>query len=151
MERETFDGVEVLYHEGFHRGLFFCAPHRDTGDPVTVSMTFWDMVKPILVGPREMPEKVELLADLSSPIKAFLREECEVKPGAEAPCDDVYRAWVRFCVRSGRDHPGTVQSFGRDLRAASPVLGVQQRRLSGRGRVRCFVGLKLRPTAQEGA
>ncbi len=101
------------------------------------------------VQPKSAQEEVELLADLSSPIKAFLRERCEVKPGTQAPCEDVYRAWVRFCAQNGREHPGTVQTFSRDLHAAVPTLQVQRPRVKGGGRVRCFEGMKLLP--EEGA
>ncbi len=102
------------------------------------------------VQPRSAQEEVQLLADLSSPVKAFLRDECELRPGVEVPCAEVFDRWQKFCRQNGREHSGTAQSFSRDLHAAIPGLGVQQRRIPERGRVRCFVGVKLRERPVDG-
>lgn len=85
------------------------------------------------------------LEDLGSPIGAFLRDACEVSPSAAEACDQTYQRWCDWCAQQGRDHPGTVQTFGRDLRAAVPGLTVIQPRdrLTGR-QVRFYQGIGLR-------
>jgi putative DNA primase/helicase len=73
------------------------------------------------VQPASAAEAVQELEDLSSPIGAFLREKCEIKPGRTVEADLLFQTWCSWCKTQGRDHPGTVQSFGRDLRAACAV------------------------------
>jgi len=43
-------------------------------------------------------------------------------------CDTLFAAWKLWCADQGRDHAGTVQTFGRDLRAAIPRIRIRQRR-----------------------
>jgi phage/plasmid-associated DNA primase len=86
---------------------------------------------------------------LGSPIKAFVREECELEAVAEVSCSEVFARWQIFCRQSGREHPGTAQSFSRDLHAAVPVLQVKQHRTKN-GRVRYYVGVKLRERPVDG-
>jgi putative DNA primase/helicase len=73
-------------------------------------------------------EAVAELEDLASPIGAFLRQRCQVAPGKHVGCDRLYAAWKLWCTDQGREHPGSVQTFGRDLRAAIPHIRVVQRR-----------------------
>jgi putative DNA primase/helicase len=89
-------------------------------------------------------ESMQELEDLTSPIGAFLRERCEIGPAYSANVDTVYFAWKSWCDTQGRDHAGTKQTFGRDLRAALPGLKTLRPRTEY-GRVREFQGLKLRP------
>lgn len=94
------------------------------------------------IEPASSRAAVEDLEDLLSPIGAFVRERCVVAPGNRAWVDDLYQAWRGWCESNGRDHPGTVQSFGRDLAAAVP--SIQTRRHSKAGR---FVeGIELATT-----
>ena len=58
------------------------------------------------------------LQELSSPVTAFVREECVVAPGQRAWIDDLYGAWVIWCGREGRTVVSNKQTFGRDLVAA---------------------------------
>jgi putative DNA primase/helicase len=81
---------------------------------------------------------------LASPIKAFLRDRCEVGPGKSVPCEDLFKAWQEWCRSQNRDAVGTLASFGRDLRAAVPGLTTPQRRVDGRRRRR-FEGVGLIP------
>ena len=88
-------------------------------------------------------QALEQLEDLSSPIGAFVRERCESGPSCTVEVEEIFGAWKTWCEAQGRDHPGTKQSFGRDLSAAVPGLTVAQ--LGSRGeRVRVYQGLKLR-------
>ena len=92
--------------------------------------------------PSSARQALEQLEDLSSPIGAFVRDHCEIGPPYTVEVEDIFGAWKTWCEAQGRDHPGTKQSFGRDLSAAVPGLTVAQ--LGSRGeRVRVYQGLKL--------
>jgi putative DNA primase/helicase len=95
------------------------------------------------VQPPSALDAVRQLEDLASPIGAFIREECETAPGHCVEINRLFQAWSSWCERQGRDHPGTAQTFGRDLRAALPWLKVNQPR-EGEGRLRYYQGLRLR-------
>lgn len=96
-----------------------------------------------LLQPTSSADAIRDLEDLGSPIGAFLRDRCEAGPACEAECGSVFDAWKHWCRANNRDHPGTVQSFSRDLRAAVPGLRTTQRR-GPHGHERDFVGLRLR-------
>jgi len=93
------------------------------------------------IQPASADEAIEEMEELSSPVTAFLRDCCELEPGAQTPVDDVWTSWQRWCARVGR-HISTVQTFGRDLRAAAPGVEAKQTRAFG-GRVRVYEGLRL--------
>lgn len=94
------------------------------------------------VVPESSSEAMREMEDLGSPISAFIRDRCEVEPGVSISVDQLYKAWVAWCGENGRDHPGTQQRFGRDLRSAVPGLVVRQRTVSG-ARVRTYEGIRL--------
>jgi len=96
-----------------------------------------------LVLPASSRQAVEELEDLSSPIGAFLRQNCVVKSGEAVVASHLFLRWQEWCRKHGRDHPGTTQSFGRDLRAAVPGLTIKQPR-DGEKRVRTYEGLRLK-------
>lgn len=73
-------------------------------------------------------DAVLALQDLVSPMAAFVRDECTVGAGHEIVVSDLYTAWRTWCEDNGRDRPGTLQTFGRDLRAVIPQLRVQRPR-----------------------
>lgn len=85
---------------------------------------------------------LEQLADLGSPIGAFVRAECTVAPGLSVGTDRLFDVWKDWCTQQGRDHPGTKAVFGRDLAAACPGIRVAQRR-DGDYRYRVYEGLGL--------
>jgi putative DNA primase/helicase len=95
------------------------------------------------VQPESGKKLIEDLEDLSSPIGAFIRECCVVKPGCEVFVRDLYDRWKRWGEDKGRKDAGTEQVFGRDLKAAVPTIDVRQPR-SGGGRVRVYEGIRLR-------
>jgi putative DNA primase/helicase len=80
------------------------------------------------VQPRSALDHVRQLEDLASPIGAFLRERCVIGAGHTVEINRLFKLWREWCTEQGRDHPGTAQSFGRDLRAAIPGLKVSQPR-----------------------
>ena len=95
------------------------------------------------VQPPSAAALVQEFEDLGSPIGAFVRERCEVGPAYDVPKDRLFQAWKTWCAENGREHPGTVQTFGRNLRAVLPGLGESQPRVLG-ARVRYYEGIRLR-------
>jgi putative DNA primase/helicase len=73
--------------------------------------------------PTSSADAVLSLQDLASPMSAFVRVTCVVGPEHEVPVSDLFAAWKSWCDDNGRYRPGTVQTFGRDLRAVVPGLG----------------------------
>lgn len=92
--------------------------------------------------PDSAREAVEELEALGSPISAFIKESCTVAPGVRCPADDLFEAWKAWCEANGRREAGTVQSFGRDLRAVVSGLKVT-RPGSGVLRQRHYEGIAL--------
>jgi putative DNA primase/helicase len=93
--------------------------------------------------PASSADAVQELDELGSPITSFVREQCEVSTGSSVDVDDLFKAWKTWCEGQGRDHPGTKQSFGRDLSAAFPALRVTQPRVGGE-RIRRYEGIGVR-------
>ena len=78
------------------------------------------------VQPASSAEAIEELEDLGSPIKAFIRERCEIGPCQSIGCQVLFEAWQTWCEMQSRKDAGTVQTFGRDLRAAVPGLKTER-------------------------
>ncbi len=76
--------------------------------------------------PRSAQELVQEMEDLSSPVSAFVREECLLGHGRRETIDCLYIAWKDWCEGQGRQHIGTKQSFCKDLTAA--FSGIKLRR-----------------------
>jgi putative DNA primase/helicase len=91
--------------------------------------------------PKSARGAIQELEDLGSPISAFIRERCTVGPGKSVLAQTLYSAWTAWCEAQGRDHSGTVQTFGRDLRAVVPWLNVTQPRSAGQART--YEGIAL--------
>ena len=75
-------------------------------------------------------------------IRVFIREHCNVGPGRTVECGMMFGRWKVWCGEQGRDRPGTLQTFGRDLRAAVPGLKTSYPR-TGEGRTRHYEGIGL--------
>jgi len=91
-----------------------------------------------LVQPKSSADTIQALEDLSSPIGAFLRDRCQVSPGATVSRDAIYDSWVHWCASQGRGQAGNAATFGRDLRSAVPCL--TDTKIHG---VRHYSGLRL--------
>ena len=81
---------------------------------------------------------------LSSPVRAFIADECEVGPMQEVGVKELFRGYCSFCFTCNR-RPGDIETFGRDLRAALPEIETKQRRVDGK-RERYYRGIALRET-----
>ena len=92
--------------------------------------------------PASAAQAVQEMEDLSSPISAFLRQRCRIGPECIVEAATLFEAWNEWCKSQGRDHPGTVQTFGRDLRAALPALAISQHRINAAIR-RFYDGISL--------
>jgi putative DNA primase/helicase len=106
----------------------------------------WDRLRKLgrFVQPQSGQELHEALEELTSPIGAFLREQCVLDPDQQVTIGELFGRWQTWCRASGRDHPGTQQSFAKDLWAAVP--GLRRLRVSaGGGRARSYGGIGLRP------
>ena len=83
---------------------------------------------------------------LSSPVKAFLDECCEVDCQAGVCRKDLQLAWQFWCEENGH-MPGSKADFGRKLRAVVPRIDDERRRING-GREWWYVGVTLTPEAR---
>lgn len=92
--------------------------------------------------PASAAELFEDAEALASPIRVFLRERCELGGSHVTPTQELYRAWREWCERQGRDRPGTVEMFVRDLRAAVPTLETTRPR-DGSRRVPSYAGIRV--------
>lgn len=91
-------------------------------------------------------DNVIALADMASPTGAFVRDRCHVGPEHAIEPDRLFLGWRRWCVNNGRDHPGTLQRFSRDLRTVVPAIRTAQARVGGQ-RVRRLQGITLKNPA----
>ena len=86
-----------------------------------------------------MTDEMERLA---SPVRAFVDEQCVIHPAGEIQCAELFKAWQDWCKVNGRRQSGTLQTFGRDLRAACSSIRTVQRREANRARF--YEGIRLR-------
>lgn len=92
------------------------------------------------VQPSRSAETVAEMADLSSPIAAWLREACVVERGRKVVCSEAYEAYRTWCAINGQKIESET-TFGRDLKAASGCERKQIREGAARPRVYLGVGL----------
>ena len=74
------------------------------------------------IQPASVAEAVQDMEDLSSPVKAFVRDCCVVRIGCRVYVDDLYHAWKQWCESEGRQAATNKQTFGKDLGAAVPLV-----------------------------
>jgi putative DNA primase/helicase len=94
------------------------------------------------VSAREMVDELE---EITSPIKIFLQERCELSPAGQATVTDLFVVWCGWCQEQNRP-AGTKQLFGRDLRTVLPRLKMRRLGAEG-GRERIYEGLAIKPRA----
>ena len=110
------------------------------------SLDGWDALQREgrFTSPQSSMDALLEIEGLSSPVKAFIADVCVVDALAAIDCNLLYREWCGWCKSQGRDHAGTLQTFGRDLRAAAAGVKTQQYRVGDGSRPRRFVGVGLR-------
>jgi putative DNA primase/helicase len=99
------------------------------------------------IEPRSSSDAILALQDLVSPCSAFVRDCCERGIGHEVAVADLYAAWREWCELNGHK-AGSVQTFGRDLRAVIPTIRVT-RPEDGGARPRHFQGVRLKPESTD--
>ncbi len=92
------------------------------------------------IQPKSGVEIAEELGELSSPIEAFIKEQCDLGPTLEVEISDLFEAWRGWCSDNGRSHPGTKQTFGKMLHAALPQTRATRPRRAGEP-VRHYAGI----------
>jgi putative DNA primase/helicase len=85
---------------------------------------------------------IEELVTMTSPIQAFVKDRCEIKPQAMISAADLFSAWKEWCAFTGHIYSGTLQTFGKNLRAAFPMLEIA-RPQENYSRERCYRGISL--------
>ena len=95
--------------------------------------------------PKSSTDSILALQDLVSPVAAFVRDRCDVGVGHEILIADLFADWKTWCEDNGHK-PGSVQTFGRDLRAVVPHLRVARPRDGDSNRERRYAGLRLSTT-----
>jgi putative DNA primase/helicase len=94
------------------------------------------------VMPASACASIQELEDLTSPIAAFIREECTVGPESWIECDTLWKRWCAWCETQGRTHPGSQPTFGRDLSSAIPTLHRARLRGDNGGRLYAYMGIQ---------
>jgi putative DNA primase/helicase len=94
--------------------------------------------------PKASEEAVAALADLVSPMSAFVRDRCDHGADYEIRIDTLYEGYRDWCRDSGIT-PVTKPMFGRDLHAVLPRLRTIQPRSDNQKR--SYVGIQLKPPA----
>jgi putative DNA primase/helicase len=89
--------------------------------------------------PQSSLEQIQVLEDLSSPVKAFLRERCVVGPTETVRVKSLYGAWRDWCEAEGHTASSNI-AFGRSLRGV--VTGIA---LQGMGQAKKYRGVGLKP------
>ena len=95
------------------------------------------------IQPESAREAVDDIETLGSPVKAFVRDCCEVGPGLSVLVDNLFEAWSEWCEGENRKDPGTKEWFGRNLHSTVPGLRVRKPQAAGE-RVRSYEGIALR-------
>jgi putative DNA primase/helicase len=94
-----------------------------------------------LLQPKAGRDTLNDFVRLSSPVKAFLDDCCEVAPNATVASSDLQEAWKAWCQQNGHE-PGSHSYFGAKLSAALPGLRRRRQRVEGR-QVYLYDGIAL--------
>ena len=97
------------------------------------------------IQPSSGQDLIDDLHDLSSPIKAFVRDACILGHEFEISIGEIFDLWETWCKENGRDHKGQKQTFARDLVSAFPNLKKKKSRIGSEREIR-YVGIGERET-----
>jgi putative DNA primase/helicase len=118
------------------------------------SLDGWERLKKrkYFILPKSSKESLAELEELSSPVSAFITDECIVGPKQSISVDEIYRRWQEWCRDQGRNYSVPKATFGRDLHAALPEIRKTRPRKNARFRVWMYEGIGLKPSKEaEGA
>lgn len=96
-----------------------------------------------LVQPQSSYQAADNIEVLAAPVKAFVRDCCEVGPGLEQRLDDLWNSWRLWSDDEGRPDAGSKNWFARNLQSAVPGLTAHRPKV-GNEQVQVYVGIKLR-------
>lgn len=94
------------------------------------------------VQPADGQALLDELRDASSPIGAFVRERCELRPDEWIAKASIFNAWCDWCREEGRN-PGELAAFARALHAAAPGISATRGRDENGKRYQRFNGIRL--------
>ena len=105
------------------------------------------------VQPASSLDAVDDIEMLGAPVKAFIRECCDIRPGMTVMADDLWATWQHWCAVEGQK-VGTRAWFGRNLRTAAPGITRTRPRHAdredrGEQREIAYSGIALKPGAKE--
>lgn len=92
--------------------------------------------------PKSSLETIDELEAMTSPIKAFILERCTIKPQTTVLVQVLFNHWRNWCLDTGYPNPGNIQSFGKNLKAAFPAIGIT-RPQGEQTRERYYVGIDI--------
>lgn len=84
---------------------------------------------------------IEHMQELSSPLKVFLEDCCELSPTRSISVDDLFAMWQSWCESNGTDRPGNRQWLGRNLNTLHPEIGQLRTKPQVGKRVRMYLGI----------
>jgi len=94
--------------------------------------------------PESAREIVEEMADIASPIAAFVRQRCQVSQEFVTSAVDLFNAWETWCKDNHHTHAGTTQTFAKKLRAAVPTISKERPRAnSSESRPSAYRGIRV--------
>lgn len=95
------------------------------------------------IQPTNSLQTIEELNATTSPIKAFVKERCSLKPEGVVAVPKLFQEWCNWCMSSGETKIGLIQSFGKNFRAAFPEIE-STRPQEGYERERHYIGISLK-------
>lgn len=115
------------------------------------SLDGWDILRKqrYFTFPASSKESMAELEELSSPVLAFVRDECVGGPDQSVLVDEIYRRWLEWCHVQGRKYSSPKATFGRDLHAVLPNIQKTRPRRKGKERLWMYTGVGLKPSRDE--
>lgn len=92
--------------------------------------------------PKSSLETINELETMTSPIMAFVLERCIMESSVKVSVQILFDQWRDWCKETGYLNSGNIQSFGKNLKAAYPSIGVT-RLQDENSRERYYVGIDL--------
>jgi len=93
--------------------------------------------------PSASAQTIEELEAMTSPIKVFISEICEITPRGRTPIVELFKEWRTWCADTGYHHAGNIQSFGKNFSAAFPEIEITRPQKDKIRETRCYVGIAI--------